>query len=537
MAKVAIRFTAFCRKVLLFPLTKGQTAFCRVCFDGDDPIDIEDPELREIALQMFGGVERIPARARRRIVERCGRNSGKTRIAAALGLYIAVVADLSAYMVGGDEPTVLVVSTKRGTGKHGGGGSGAEVVKAALAFAQNNAALAGAIKNPNTEGFAIELPGRPRVRFITAAKGKGGKNVRSISIIGLILDESEFIGVDDPDAGGNDRVIVAAARARMAPGAPVLLMSTPWPVPSLTSELFDANYGEPKDALACLAPTLVMRDNDPHLVELREEQMQEDLATALREWDCITTDVGGMFFEASSIDAAVRPPEELRLMHSGKTSAGMDLGFSKNSSSLVVLERQDDLVVAVKVRVDTPKQGHPLKPSVVCGEYAQEMHAHGSRAVVVDAHYIESVREAATSIDPKFRIEIMSWSSGTASKAFERLRRLFRERRILIPAGPMVNRLKSVMKREQPGGGYRIVLPGANTSNHCDDVAALANAAWLDRRFGDPARKQEKEPKPMRGPVPFQGMTQPRPEEQRQAVGSAYVRGNPFVIASGFTKY
>ena len=50
----AVSFLTFCRQTLDLQLTRGQTALCRVAFDGELPADIVDSKERAAALSMSG---------------------------------------------------------------------------------------------------------------------------------------------------------------------------------------------------------------------------------------------------------------------------------------------------------------------------------------------------------------------------------------------------------------------------------------------------------------------------------------------------
>ena len=73
---------------------------------------------------------------------------------------------------------------------------------------------------------------------------------------------------------------------------------------------------------------------------------------------------------------------------------------------------------------------------------------------------------------------------GDKEEAHIYLRDLLREGKLVIPDDRrLVSQLKSYIAVHQSGGGLRFVPPRIQ-GNHCDLVAALINACWADRRFG-----------------------------------------------------
>ncbi|HEU5478914.1 MAG TPA: hypothetical protein VFU90_03735, partial [Candidatus Tumulicola sp.] len=90
-SRLALRplpFVRFATDVLGIVLSKAWRVLLLVAVDGIEPAEL-DGEERETARKLFGAVDTIPPAARRTLVWRLGRGSGKTTLAAALGLWIA----------------------------------------------------------------------------------------------------------------------------------------------------------------------------------------------------------------------------------------------------------------------------------------------------------------------------------------------------------------------------------------------------------------------------------------------------------------
>ena len=495
-------FTEFCREVLALQLTLGQYVLARVAFDGVNPGDLPDtllthypdgrPTAREVserslALEMFGILFELTAEERALlilVVLRCGRGSGKSTLCAAFGIYAMCTGDVSPCGPG-DMAAVVVVSRRLGEGNLASGGSSREVLRKALALVGANDYLRSRLRNVTQGGFSLERPDGVVVSFVSAPKSAGGVAVRSISILALIIDEAEFIGASaSGTAEITDGAIIEAALPRVLPGAKLLLASTPWPAETATSAAFDANFGTPRHALAARAPTLEMRDYHPQRVAVREAMLATPGGdvTVARELDVVVTDVGGLYFESATIDAALRLPGAMPAPTRVRVSAAMDLAFRGDSSGLLVGERQGAYLVVTHSELRTPTRREPLSPSGVVGDFSAKVRELGGDHVLADNHHIRAARLAAA----EHNLPVMEAPSQGATReaAFGYLRGLFRDRRVLFTDDRLRKQLKSVACKAQPGGGMAILLPRVDGSGHCDLVPCLVALAWADRRFG-----------------------------------------------------
>ncbi len=465
-----IRFTDFARDVLGITWTQGQRVYSLIAFDRLDPIDLEGRE-RELALQMFGGVARIPPEARRVIVMRFGRASGKSLLCSAYGLYQMMTADLSVCGPG-DRAAVVVVSFRQE--------EAGIILNVARELVNRSPRLRASIIRSLGDRFVLRRWDGKHVTFKTAPKSQGGAAVRGLSVIALILDESEFIGTKTTGTAVlTDTNVIAGAMPRVLDSGALVLASTPWPATSETSRAFDANYGAPKTALCALAPTMCVRGDDPKIAALVARERIRDPRNALREYDCIITDADGLFFEQSTIEAAARP--SLPAQRSRGT-AGIDLAFRGDSSALVILERQGEQVVVVHLDVVAPRPERALIPSEVMGRFAATADEYKCREIAADVHYLETAREIAA----HHGLQVVSGPAGYGiTKIFLYLRTLLREGKILLPNDArLLGQLKSVQCSALPAGGLSISLPRVQGAGHCDLVSALVAAVSHDLRFG-----------------------------------------------------
>jgi hypothetical protein len=479
-------FTEFCRWVG-FVLTKGQFALARVAFDGVNPST-------ELEREIFGGSLRIPADARRTMVFRLGRYSGKSAVCgAAYGLFRMLTGDVSACGPG-DEAAVGVVCDRMIQSKL--------VLKKALALAEGCPTIKRMIIRSTADSFSLRRPDGHVVTFIVTAKSAGGRAGRAFSWLLFVVDEAEFIDPANPAAAIKVDDVVSAAAPRILRGGSAILCSTPWPVESLVSKVFAANFGKPTHALVALAPSLVMRDNQADLAATREAEYAKSATDAAREFDCIITDAEGVFFESTLVDQAVAGARPMARKQKG--SSGIDLAFVNDSAAHVAVERQGHSVVVVHVDMVSPKKGKPLVPSEVCASFVEDARDIGCSALISDGYYIETTREHATKAG--MQVVRSPVAAKDISSAFVYLRDLLREGLLVLPPDPrLVGQLKSVLSVPMPGGRIKPELPRRRGQGHADLVSALVNAVWHDRRHGPMLRGTERVGNVVNMPQTFAG--------------------------------
>lgn len=459
------------------PLTPGQAALARVAFDGAVPTT-------EVELEIYGALESVPEGARRTIAMRLGRGSGKSTVVAFYGVFRMVTGDTS--LCGpGDYPAVGIVSTDQNESK--------QVVSKALALVRGCPSLAAMLRNPTATSFRMARPDGVTVRFETRVQHAKGKGARGPSWLLFVIDEAEFLDPSGVDAVARVEDLATSARPRLLPGGSIVLCSTPWPVESYVSKTFDENYGHPKHALCALAPTLTLRD-DPIIRHERDVMLAADPARALREFDCVVTDVEGAFFESSTIDAAISKTTPRPRFH--RVSVGIDLAFVRDSAGAVHVERQalgaKIQIVITFVDLQRPQDQAPdadgrrrLKPSSLVSKFVNDARDAGADAVVADGHYLEVVREHASHPDHVMQTIPAPTSLAEQTNADLYVRDLFREGLVLLPNDPrLVGQLKSVLAKPLPGGTIRAYLPRRTGTGHADLYSALRNAIWYDRRHG-----------------------------------------------------
>ncbi len=472
-----MKFTEFTDDIGL-SLTPAQRVLCKVSFDGTDPCALEGAE-RELARVLFGEVDTVPALARRTIVLTLGRGSGKTTIAAAYGLYRMVTADLSRCGPG-DIPHMIAVAPTTRTAKL--------VVGMAQELTQWSKALRRRVESETKEGFILRRPDGKRVAFSAFAASRGGASARGLSVLSFVLDESEFFQ-SDAEFVVTDRDVYGAIVPRlMAAGAGVLI-STPWPVPTMTAELREKNFGAPSTALCAVGPTLVMRPGDETIESLVAAERERDPDNAAREFDCDASATSGSstLFTAEMIRACVdmnlaQPSPRVGSYH---PSFGCDVAFVRDSSTLVGSVDKEGVVEVQTILEKRPEKGQPLRPKEVVDDFAKVITDYGAVSVWGDIHYKESVREH---LEP-YQIEFCDVPAGANGKqeTYLHARKMLSEGRVRLPNNPrFLAQLRSIVSKPMSGGGLQISAPRRAGLAHGDIVSAFVASLWAVKQGEQP---------------------------------------------------
>ena len=461
-------FLEFVKKDLGVTLSPGQRVLCGVAFDGLEPADLDGTD-RDLARQIFGDVDTIPPKARNVLAAMCGARAGKSYVLCALRLlHLGLTVDLSSLAPGEEASGPIVAPDMRLARQTMRYISGAmNGCPGILAMCQKDGVDAISIKRP--DGVIVTFECLPATR--------GGSAVRGRTFVGAVLEEACFFR--DADSVVNDDEIHKAVAPRIVPSGQLIIASTPWAESGLLYDLCDRNHGNPSDAIAAHAPTLLLR-NDEHTRQLVENERERDADNAAREFDAVPMAAGTSdFFDHHALKQCETEALPLVLPPQSRQKAngafGLDTGFRKDPSAGVVVRRNGDMYeVAECVEIRPPKGGR-LVPSVTLEQLFERAKHHHCGVAVADGHYIETVREHASGI------ELQEAPSGIAGKAdaYTVARRLINEGKVRIPAGNkrLLAQLRQVVQKPTAGGQLVIKSPRRGGA-HGDLASAFVLALW-----------------------------------------------------------
>lgn len=468
MAKPAsvIPFYEFCEKVLGLELTLGQRVIAKVAFGDLQPGDLEGDE-REIALELFGGVLHVSPKAKRFVVMRLGRGSGKTTLCAAYSVYCAICQNPG--RIGpGDTPYVITIAPDRPTA--------ALSISMCREMIRRNPALERLVVGDEKQLITLRRPNGLQVKIEAFAASRGGATVRGRTILAFLLDEAEFFTSGDSYAV-SDNDIFRALKPRLVRGGKGMLVSTPWPVETLMGAMFERSWQNCEKEVAIKAPTLLVRGEDPDVRANVEEERERDPENCRREYDC---EIDGMLGEGFFDPTCLADARNAELLLPGKynplwpTAAAADLGFKNDSSTLAIVQYDGHKYITVAMVELRPTPGKPLKPSFVMAKFAKMAKAYGCKFIIADGHYRESFKEALAAEG----MALVPAPEGMVGKqeSFSRVRAVLQEGLVVLPQDELTVRLiqqaKLVTAKPAPGGGLSIKIPRKVGLGHGDLVSS-----------------------------------------------------------------
>ena len=460
-----IPFYEFCEKVLSLKLTVGQRVIAKVAFGSLQPCELEGEE-KELALQMFGGADNVPEKARRFVCLRLGRGSGKTTLCSAYAVYCAICQPVK---VGpGDTPYVITIAPDLPTAKLS--------IAMCREMIRSNQALERLVVGDEKQIITLRRPDGLQVKIEAFAAARGGATVRGRTILAFLLDEAEFFTSGDGYTV-SDTDIFRALKPRLVRTGKGMLVSTPWPIQTLMGDMFETNWGKPKDAVAIKAPTMLVRGDDPDVRANVEEERERDPENCRREYDCEIDGIGGEGFFDPTLLASAKSPDYLlpgAYNPLWPTAAAADLGFKNDSSTLVICQFDGRRYHTVYVKELRPAPGKPLKPSEVFKQFGDAAKQYGCQFIVADGHYREAFKEHLA----ENGLGLVEAPEGLTGKqeSFSRVRSVLQEGLIVLPEDPLTVRLiqqaRLVVAKPAPGGGLRIQVPRKVGLGHGDIVSA-----------------------------------------------------------------
>jgi hypothetical protein len=461
-----VRFTTFTRN-LRVRLTPAQSVLALVAFDGVDPTELAGKE-REIAEQLFGPTGEILQSARRVLCIVKGARAGGTYVFGALySLWRLLVADLST-LAPGEQATALVVAPDTRLAR--------QCQRFALGAVDEHAELARLVTSRTEDSFTLRREDGRTVAFEVLPATRGGSALRSRSLVSAVLSEVAFFR--DAGAAVNDVDCFRAVVPRVLPGGMVVLESTPWLEQGLLHEEFVRNFAAPRTAIAALAPTLLMLDNERNRQVVAAER-ERDPDNARREFDAeFITGGAGLLFGPELLGPALERdlPLATKPEPTSRVTIGGDIGLVKDASAFVAIHRRGTVLTVADALELRPRKGAPLKLSEVVRDGCAFAARHGSKTIHVDHHVLEPAREH---LPNGFHLSPVAGGQEAKADRFLETRKAFREGNIRVcgPLAKLCVQLGCVIGRAVPGGGTQIVLP-RRAGTHLDLAAAFIVAAW-----------------------------------------------------------
>lgn len=331
----------------------------------------------------------------------------------------------------------------------------------------------------------LEIPHRHTTEEITLADRSIGMKAISATLEAVVSDTcigclcDEMARWRDKETGANPaKDILTSLKPSMAtmPKAIAWYVSAPWSTLDEHHKMVECGSDEAQEVF--VGATWEM---NPTITERDTHKLERDKVSRDREYGAIPMSSDETkFFAGAFVDAAKTP----RFWPSiGERPGGGDFAFKRNSSALVVLDKNGKervTLVACEERVPGEK---PLRPSVTMKDLIGIAAAHGSSAVACDLHYIESVRE----VTDEFSIALLDFPNDNEgiAQAYIRTRVLLADGLIDLSGAPdlLIEQLKETTSKPTVTG-LTITNP-VKEGRHGDLVSAFVCAVWAAEHSAD----------------------------------------------------
>lgn len=395
-----------------------------------------------------------------------GRRSGKSRIAAIIAAYEAVLAGHQKKLAPGEVGVVPVLAPTMKQGR---------IVKGYLRAIFELPLLKGELASETTEGFTL----RDGTRIEIMAGNY--RSVRGYTLLAAIIDEAAFFQHDDT-AKVNDTELIRALRPSLATTQGKLIAITSpyarrgwcW----YAYKTYHGSHARPAGAaLVWQAPSRTMNPTLPQKVI--DDALREDFAAAKSEYLAEFRDDVAAFVDRTVVEAATDAdtPERLPRHHTTYFAFADLSGGRSDDAALAIAHREGE-----KVIIDYARQWRPPhNPQTVIEDMAAELRRYRVRRCVGDNYAAEFVAGA-------FRANGITYTRSPLPKAglyIEFLPRLT-SGLITLPANPTLTEQLCNLERRTRAGGRDIVdhPPGAH-DDLANAVAGVATtAATPARRVG-----------------------------------------------------
>ena len=472
-ASVPVSFLDFLDALDIVP-TRAQRVLWAVAADGVQPLDLDEND-HALSEAIFGPVEAVPAEARQRVAVVKGARIGGTMMASYRLVHLALTVPLPK-LARREHGFALVIAPDMKTAKQG---------LNYIAGALEHHDLAPMVVSEKSDSIIIKRPDGRIIEFAVLAASHGGRAERGRSLVGALLDEASFFY--DENYAVNDVTLYQAVAPRIVPGGQLLVVSTPWCEKGLLYSLHRENFANPSSCLCALAPTPLMRTDDPMLLGFVEHERVNDPENCSREYLAEFLSGGaGQFFDANTIRAALDEdahadiPYDQRFRH----YLGVDLGLVHDSSVGIVVRLSKDgkNVEVCHIRELRPARGEPLKLAETCETLSEVAEFYHCVRVVADQFYFQSLREHLA----KRKLTLSPAPAGAAGKhhVYYYCRQAMREGQLRIPNEPrLLLQLRSIVATPTSGGVLTIKQPRRAGGGHGDLVSALTLATWAAQRL------------------------------------------------------
>jgi hypothetical protein len=382
-----------------------------------------------------------------------GRRSGKSRVAAIIGAYEAVLAGHETKLDKGEQGIVPIISPSR---------SQSRIVHSYLRSIFETPLLANEVVHDTKEGF--ELRSGTRIEILAG----DWRTIRGFTLLAAIVDEACFFGYDAESKVKNDTELVNAIKPALATtGGKLIAISSPYARKGWCYQQHKNHYGhDGGNVLVWNCPSRTMNPTLPKRIV--DRAIAEDVASAKSEYLGEFRDDIAAFIPREVVEGlVVKGRTSLLPVRRERYVAFADMsGGRSDDATLAVAHKEDRTVV-----IDLAKRWRPpFNPHHIVSLMAQELRRYGITKVVGDNYAAEFTASAFTANGIRYEKSVKPKSA----LYIELLPRMFSNEIELLDDDVLVTQIASLERRTRSGGKDIVDHPhGAH-----DDLAnAVAGAA------------------------------------------------------------
>lgn len=380
-----------------------------------------------------------------------GRRSGKSRTAAIIGAYEAVIAGNEKKLSKGELGLVPIISPSK---------SQSRIVKGYLRSIFETPLLANEVETETREGF--ELKNGTRIEILAG----DWRTIRGFTLLAAIVDEAAFFGVEDTKIKSDTELMRALQPSLATTGGKLIAISSPYARKGWCYHSHKKQHAN--DQGTTLIWNCPSRTMNPTLRQsLVDRALAEDLASAKAEYLGEFRDDIAAFVPRELVESCVIKNRSNLLPNDDHDYlAFVDVSGGRNDDSVLCIAHRENRTVMVD---HIKRYRPPHNPTEVIGFMADEIKRFNIQRVTGDAYGGEFCSGAFRENGLKYEKSKLS-----ASDLYLELLPRLCSREVELPDDEtLIKQISNLERRTRSGGKDKIDHP---TGQHDDIANAVAGA-------------------------------------------------------------
>lgn len=382
-----------------------------------------------------------------------GRRSGKSFIAALVGVFLACFKNYLPYLSHGERAHILIIAADRA--------QAGVILRYVKGFLASNPMLSKLVEAERAE--SVDLTNRVTIQVMTCSY----RSIRGFTVVAAICDEIAFWRSEENSANPANEVL-RAIRPSLAtiPSSLLLCISSPWARTGPLWQAFNKHHGrDDSDVMVWSAPTLTMNPTIKQRVIDRD--LEEDPEMARCEWGAEFRNDLESYLSLEALEAVIMQGRlELPPVHPMLYRAFVDpSGGRKDAATLAIAHKEKDLAVVDLARAWKA----PHDPAAVVGEMAAVLKMYQVHEVTGDRYAGEWPRQEFL----KHRITYKVADKDKSSLYIDFLPLVLSQRVELLDLKHLKNELVGLERRARSAGRDLVDHPPRGQDDLANSVAGV----------------------------------------------------------------